>query len=255
LIWINGSALFGISLPTAGKERRMRAIDVMTNQVLTATPQTTVQDAAKLMINNRVSGLPIVDGNGQLVGIVTEGDLLRRAESGTERRHSRWSKWFSPNSRLAGEYIKSHARRVADVMSRDVISVTKLASLGEIADLMEARRIKRVPVAHNGKLVGIVSRADLLRVLASGGVNSSEDDRDGSIRSRLLADLRKQRWTNCSESDVVVSDGVVHFWGIVGSEEERRALRVAAENTPGVRGVEDHTISGPLRPGPLFPIV
>ena len=115
----------------------MRAIDVMARNVVTATPQTTVQDAAKLMINHRISGLPIVDGDGQLVGIVTEGDLLRRAETGTERQRSGWSEWFSPNSRLAAEYIKSHARRVAEIMSHDVVSVTELASLGEIADLME----------------------------------------------------------------------------------------------------------------------
>jgi CBS domain-containing protein len=233
----------------------MRAIDVMARHVITAEPEMTVKEVAKLMINNRISGVPIVDRDRRLVGIVTEGDLLRRAETGTERQRSRWSNWFAPNFQLAAEYIKTHASRVADMMTRDVVSVTKLAPLGEIADLIEEKCIKRVPVLHDGKLVGIVSRADLLRVLGSGAVNSSDDDRDGSIRSRLLADLRKQRWTNCSESDVVVSDGVVHFWGIVGSEEERRALRVAAENTPGVRGVEDHTISGPLRPGPLFPIV
>jgi len=233
----------------------MRAIDVMTSQVVTATQQTTVQDAAKLMINNRISGLPIVDGDRQLVGIITEGDLLRRTETGTERQRSRWSEWFSPNSRLAAEYIKSHARRLADIITRDVVSVTELATLGEIADLMQTRCIKRVPVLHDGKLVGIVSRADLLRVLASGDAYSSDDDRDGPIRSRLLADLCKQRWANSTASDIVVSDGIVHFWGVVGSEEERRALRVAAENTPGVRGVEDHTISGPLRPGPLFPVI
>jgi CBS domain-containing protein len=233
----------------------MRAIDVMTSRVVTATPEMTVQDAAKLMINNRISGLPIVNGDRQLVGIVTEGDLLRRTETGTERRRSRWSEWFSPNSRLAAEYIKSYARRLADIMTRDMVNVAELAALSEIADLMETKRIKRVPVVHDGKLVGIVSRADLLRVLASGGTNSSDDHRDGSIRSRLLADLRKQRWASCSDSDIVVSDGIVHFWGVVGSEEESRALRVAAENTPGVRGVEDHTISGPLRPAPLFPVI
>ena len=112
-----------------------------------------------------------------------------------------------------------------------------------------------MPVLHDGKLVGIVSRADLLRVLTSGGANSPDDDRDSTIRNRLLAALREQRWTNYCELDVVVSDGVVHFWGVVGSEEERSALRVAAENTLGVRGVEDHCILGPLRPGPLFPVI
>jgi CBS domain-containing protein len=233
----------------------MRAIDVMARDIVTATPEMTVQDVAKLMINHRISGIPIVDGDRQLVGIVTEGDLLRRSETGTERQHSSWSEWFSPNSRLAAEYIKSHARRLADIMTRDVVNVSELATLGEIADLMEARRIKRVPVVHDGKLVGIVSRADLLRVLASGGANLPDDDRDRPIRSRLLAELRKQKWANPNESDIIVSDGVVYFWGVVGSEEERRALRVAAENTLGVRGIEDHTISGPLRPGPLFPVI
>jgi CBS domain-containing protein len=227
----------------------------MVKDIVTAVPETTVRDVARLMINHRISGIPIVNAARQLLGIVTEGDLLRRAETGTERQHSRWAEWLSPGSRLAAEYVKAHARRVADIMTPKVASVDELATLGEIAELMETQRIKRVPVLHDGKLVGIVSRSDLLRVLASGGVNPSGDDRDGSIRSRLLADLRGQRWTNCSESDVVVSDGVVHFWGVVGSEEERRALRVAAENIPGVRGVEDHTISGPLRPGPLFPVV
>jgi CBS domain-containing protein len=140
-------------------------------------------------------------------------------------------------------------------MTSGAISVPEDTPLSEIATLFERKRIKRVPVVKDGKLVGIVSRADLLRVLASGGANSSTDERDGLIRSRLLADLRKQKWANCSESDIVVSDGIVHFWGVVGSEEERRALRVAAENIPGVRGVEDHTISGPLRPGPLFPAI
>lgn len=233
----------------------MRAIDVMARNIVTATPEMTVQDVAKLMINHRISGIPVVDGDRQLVGIVTEGDLLRRSETGTEHQHSRWSEWFSPNSRLAAEYIKSHARRLADIMARDVVTVCELATLGEIADLMEARRIKRVPVVHHSKLVGIVSRADLLRVLASGGANLPDDEGDRSIRSRLLAELRKQKWANSSESDIVVSDGVVHFWGVVGSDEERKALRIAAENTPGVCGIEDHTIAGPLRPGPLFPVI
>jgi CBS domain-containing protein len=233
----------------------MRAIDVMTSQVVTATPQMTVRDAAKLIINNRISGIPIVNGNRELVGIVSEGDLLRRVETGTERERSRWSEWFSPNSRLAAEYIKSHAIRLADIMTRDVVSVNELATLCEVADLMETRRIKRVPVVHDGKLVGVVSRADLLRLLASGGATLPNDEADRSIRSRLFAELRNQKWSRLNESDIVVSGGVVHFWGVVGSEEERRALRVAAENAPGVRGVEDHTISGPLRPGPLFPVI
>jgi CBS domain-containing protein len=231
----------------------MRARDVMVRAVATTTPETTVEKVAGLMINLRISGVPVLDRNGQLVGIVTEGDLLRRAETGTERQRSRWSEWFSANSRLAAEYIKSHARRVEDVMNREVVTVGELADLGEIAELMETRHIKRIPVVHDGKIVGIVSRADLLQVLASGGATTADENSDRLIRERLLAELRTQKWASPAEANVVVSDGVVHFWGTVGSEEERTALRVVAENIPGVRGIEDHTISGPRYLTPLYP--
>jgi CBS domain-containing protein len=231
----------------------MRARDVMVRAVATTTPDTTVEKVAQLMINLRISGVPVLDRNGQLVGIVTEGDLLRRVETGTERQRSRWSERFSANSRLAADYIKSHARRVEDIMTREVVSVGELATLSEIAELMETRRIKRVPVMHDGKIVGIVGRADLLQVLASGGAETADEESDRRICERLLAELREQEWANVTESNVVVSDGVVHFWGTVGSEEERTALHVAAENISGVRGIEDHTISGPRYFAPLFP--
>jgi CBS domain-containing protein len=231
----------------------MRAKDVMVRAVATTTPDTTVETVAKLMINLRISGVPVLDRNGQLVGIITEGDLLRRAETGTERRRSPWSEWFSGNARLAAEYVKSHARRVEDVMTREVITVGELAGLDEIAELMESKGIKRVPVVQNGKIVGIVSRADLLQVLASGGAATADEDADRLIRERLLTELRKQEWASATGSNIVVSDGVVHFWGTVRSDEERTALRVLAENIQGVRGVEDHMISGPRYIAPLFP--
>ena len=138
-------------------------------------------------------------------------------------------------------------------MTREVVSVGELASLGEIAELMETKRIKRVPVVHDGKIVAIVSRADLLQVLASSGAASASEDNDRFIRDRLLAELRRQEWASPAEANVIVSDGVVHFWGTVGSEEERRALRIAAENIPGVRGIEDHPTAGPRYVTPLFP--
>jgi CBS domain-containing protein len=231
----------------------MRARDVMVRAVATTTPDATVETVAKLMINLRISGVPVLDRNGQLVGIVTEGDLLRRVETGTDRRRSRWSEWFSGNARLAADYVKAHARRVEDVMTRKVVTVEELAGLDEIAELMEKNGIKRVPVVHEGKIVGIVSRADLLQVLASGGAPRDAEDGDRMIRERLLAELGKQEWARPTESNIVVSNGVVHFCGTVGSEEERTALRVLTENTPGVRGVEDHMISGPRYLTPLFP--
>jgi CBS domain-containing protein len=231
----------------------MRAKDVMVRAVATTTPDATVETVAKLMINLRISGVPVLDRNGELVGIVTEGDLLRRVETGTDHRRSRWSEWFSGNARLAADYVKSHARRVEDVMTRQVVTVEELAGLDEIAELMESNGIKRVPVVHDGKIVGIVSRADLLQVLASGGAPRDAEDSDRLVRERLLSELGKQQWASQSESNIVVSDGVVHVWGTVGSERERTALRVLAENTPGVRGIEDHMISGPRYLSPLFP--
>jgi CBS domain-containing protein len=231
----------------------MRAKDVMVRAVATTTPDATVETVAKLMINLRISGVPVLDKNGQLVGIVTEGDLLRRVETGTERRLSRWSDWFSGNARMAAEYVKSHARQVEDVMTRQVVTVGELEGLDEIAELMERNGIKRVPVVHDRKIVGIVSRADLLQVLASGGAPRDAEDSDRLVRERLLVELSKQQWASPSESNIVVSDGVVHIWGTVGSEKERTALRVLAENIPGVRGIEDHMISGPRYLSPLFP--
>ena len=231
----------------------MRARDVMVRAVATTTPDATVETVARLMINLRISGVPVLDRNGQLVGIVTEGDLLRRVETGTEHRRSRWSDWFSGNARLAAEYVKAHARRVEDVMTQQVVTVGELAGLDEIAELMESNGIKRVPVVHDGKIVGIVSRADLLQVLASGGAPRDAEDSDRLVRERLLVELSKQQWASPSESNIVVSDGVVHIWGTVGSEKERTALRVLAENIPGVRGIEDHMISGPRYLSPLFP--
>jgi len=228
----------------------------MSTPVVAAGPQITVKNVARMMINHRVSGIPIIEEDGQLIGIITEGDLLRRVETGTERQRSRWSEWFLPNSRAAADYVKSHARRVADIMTRDLVTVDEFAALGEIADLMEQHRIKRVPVVHGGKLVGIVSRADLLRTLTSGAASVSDEDGDRSIRNRLLTELRQHKWAALlNEADIVVSDGVVHLWGVVGSKEERQALRIVAENTPGVRDLDDHTILGPLRPGPLFPAI
>ena len=226
----------------------MRASDVMVRAVVTVSPDTTVEALARLMINLRIGGVPVLEKDGVLVGIVSEGDLLRRVEIETERHRPRWSEQFSSNSQRATEYIKSHARRVRDIMTREVLTVEAAATLGEIADLLEARKIKRVPVVHDGKVVGIVSRADLLKVLASGGIGTPDEEADRTIRLQLLAELRDQNWTDTTEDRVVVAKGIVHLWGLVRSEEERRALRIAAENTLGVRGIEDHTELAPARP-------
>jgi CBS-domain-containing membrane protein len=184
----------------------------------------------------------VIDAKGNLVGIVSEGDLLHRVEAQTERRRSRWLELLAANTTLASEYVKSHAKHVADVMTADVVTVPEDARLAEVARLLETRRVKRVPVVRDGKVVGIVSRSNLLQAVASGATAAAaqapKDDR--SIREAIVNELQKQKWAAPAESNIVVNDGVVHLWGFVMSEAERKALRVAAENVPGVRSVEDH---------------
>jgi CBS domain-containing protein len=231
----------------------MRAMDVMTAEVITVAPTTPVQEVAKLLSERGISGVPVVDGDNQLVGIISEGDLLHRAETGTERvRDERRRSWWldSLASNQARDYVKAHARTAQDVMTRDVASVYETTPLTDVAALLETKRIKRVPVLRAGKLVGIVSRANLVRALAAADVPEETtvgDDR--AVRAQLLADLNRQPWAKLWAADIIVKDGVVHLWvGAERSPDELRALRVAAENVPGVKKIEEH-----LMPVPTFP--
>jgi CBS domain-containing protein len=232
----------------------MRAMDVMTTDVITVDPDTTVQALAALLAERGISGAPVVDSSGRLVGIVSEGDLLHRAEIGTARRHrERRRSWWLDHfaSDLAREYIKSHGRTVKDIMTRDVVTVTEDTELGDVAALLEAKRIKRVPVTRDGKVIGIISRANLVRALgATKGASPREDESDDrTIRARLLAELGREEWANVWPEDVIVRDGVVHFWlSSDEPEEKKQALRVAAETIPGVRGVEEHVVPAPVVP-------
>jgi CBS domain-containing protein len=223
-------------------EDPMRAMDVMTSEVITVTEDTSVQSVAKLMAEHGISALPVVDRDNRVIGMVSEGDLLHRAETGTERRRSWWLEMMASTNRLAEDYIKSHGGKLKDVMTRDVLSVTEETPVADIAVLLETNRIKRVPVLRDGKLVGIVSRANLVRALAmtiNEPPRGSEAD-DQAIRARLLAELKAQRWAEVSPANITVKDGVVHLWSSYLSDQEKRALVVAAENTHGVRRVEDH---------------
>ena len=232
----------------------MRAMDVMTTDVITVDPDMTVQDFAKLLAERGISGAPVVDASGRLVGIVSEGDLLHRAEIGTARRHRerRRSWWLDHySSDLAREYVKAHGRTVKDTMTRDVVTVTEDTDLGEVAALLEAKRIKRVPVTRDGKVVGIISRANLVRALAATkGMPPRETEHDDrTIRARLLAELGREEWAKVWPEDIVVRDGVVHFWlSSDEPDEKKQALRVAAGTVPGVRRVEEHVVPAPLVP-------
>ena len=234
----------------------MNAKDVMTTEVITVSPDTTVQALAALLSGRAISGAPVLDSAGQLVGIVSEGDLLHRAETGTERsrprrRRSWWLDSVAEEVEQARDYVKAHGRTVNDIMTREVISVSEDTDLPEIATLLETKQVKRVPVLRDGKVVGIVSRANLVRALAttSGAPKILVDADDRTIKDQLIAELGRQQWANVWASDIMVRDRVVHIW--ISDDQppvEREALRVAAENIPGVQRVEEHLVPAPVIP-------
>jgi CBS domain-containing protein len=221
----------------------MKAADVMTRKVLTVTPDASVGDAVRMMLDAGISGVPVVEKSGKLVGIVTEGDFLRRAEIGTGRHRPRWLEILLGPGKMAGEYVKTHARKVEEVMTLNPVSVPEDAPLDEIVTLMEKRRIKRVPVTRMGAVVGIVSRANLLRALASlAGELPPGSATDAAIRDRVAAELEAQSWAPLGSTSIFVHDGIVEMRGVVFSEDQRQAMTVAVENVPGVKAIEDHLV-------------
>jgi CBS domain-containing protein len=225
----------------------MRAKDIMTTPVVSVAPETGVSDVARLLLERHISGVPVIDSAGRLVGMVSEGDFLRRAEDGSHRHGSWWLRLFSGSGENAAEYVKTHGRSAADVMTRDVVTVTEDTQAGDIAHLLETKRIKRVPVVRSGKVVGIVSRADLLRGFAAQrhapAVPASVEDE--TIRKQILEEIQAADWAPTYGVSVVVVDGIVQVWGVVDSPEQGEALRVAATNAPGVKGVELNVSSIP----------
>jgi CBS domain-containing protein len=221
----------------------MLAQDAMTRTVITVAPETTLLAAATHMLDAHVSGLPVVDTDGKLVGILSEGDLLRRCETGTERRHAGWVELFLGPGRLATEYVHTHARTVRDIMTESPVTVGEDAELADVVTLMERRHIKRVPVMRGAALVGMISRADLVRLLVQkiGSFPQSAAD-DTAIRDALRAELMDTKWANAHNVSVSVHQGVVTLDGVLFNEALRPALRVAAENTPGVKDVEDNMV-------------
>ena len=220
----------------------MKASDVMVSKVITVGPNATVQEIANILLSNRISAVPVVDAHGALIGIVSEGDLIHRVEAGTERHYSWWLQLVSDKATLAQDFLKSHATKAADVMTKRVITASPDLPVGEVASLLEKHRIKRVPIVENGKLVGIVSRANLLQALAALRRDIPVESRpeDSVLRERVVSEIRSKLWASASQINVIVHDGVVELWGAVDTQDEKDALRVAAELTPGVRTVEDH---------------
>jgi CBS domain-containing protein len=221
----------------------MNVKEVMTSPVLSVEMDSPILPAIRIMLQRRISGLPVVDKQGHLVGIVTEGDFLRRAETATQRRRPRWLEFLIGPGRLADEYTRSHGRKVNDVMTPDPITVTEQTPLEEVVRTMEKHRVKRLPVIRGEALVGIVSRANLLHALAgiAGDIKPATTS-DGAIREQLLAELGRQPWAPAALVNVIVKDGIVELWGTITDERERQAIVVAAENVPGVKAVRDHLV-------------
>jgi CBS domain-containing protein len=231
----------------------MRASDVMVTNVISVTPRATVPEVARLLLSNHISAVPVLDEHGDLIGIVSEGDLMRRAELDTDHRRSWWLKIFSGKDRetLAVEYMKSHAQKVEDIMTREVITATPETPLREIAALLERNHIKRVPIVNeNEKLVGIVSRANLIQGLATLREETGQASADDSaIRERVMAQFRSEEWSRYSTLNATVQAGTVELWGFVGSEAEKQAARVTAELVAGGRTIENNVTVRPVAAG------
>jgi CBS domain-containing protein len=221
----------------------MKAQDVMVRDVLTVGPDTSVADAVATLVKRDISALPVVNPDGSLIGILSEADLLEREELGAEHHYPRWIESLMPASKLAERFAKAHGKRVSEVMSTNVIFASEDTPVSEIAALLETHRIKRVPIINDGKIVGIVSRSNLMQALASCTLAEPKSKTDRSIRLELLDRLRQQqRWTDFGERNIIVQDGVVHLWGLISSDAERKALAALAEGIPGVVSVCDEMI-------------
>ena len=220
----------------------MKAMDVMVHDVATVSPEDDIADVIKLLAEHDISALPVVDGDDRVIGVVSEADLIHREEISTGKHRPWWLEALTPASTLANEFAKSHGRRVSELMSTDVVSASEDTPLGQIATLLEKHRIKRIPILRDGRLIGIVSRANLIQALASSLPQVATGDSDRKIRIELLDRLHDQTWTDFGSRNIIVSGGVVHLWGLVGSPEEHKALVALAEGVPGVVKVSDETI-------------
>lgn len=223
----------------------MKAKDIMTRDVTTVSPDASIHEAARLMTDRRLSGLPVVTAEGRAIGMLTASDLLHRIETGTEREPSWFASFFSGPDELARLYAKGHGRKVSEVMTRHVISVHEDASLNDIADSFERYRIKRVPVLRDGMLVGIISRGDLVRLLSQSALGASVPKSDDmTLQHDLWKRIRKQHWLNTGYLNFEVKDGVVDVWGRVDTAEQHTALMVLVSEVAGSGNVKDHVKVG-----------
>jgi CBS domain-containing protein len=224
----------------------MKASDVMVKNVVTVGPDARVSEVAQLLLSHRISAIPVVGANGEILGIVSEGDLLNRHEAETTHRKSWWLELLASRETMAADYIKSHSQHVTDVMTRNVITARPDISVADLASLLETHRIKRVPIVENGKMIGIVSRANLLQSLARQKEHLQPQPGDSVIRDDIVRKLNSEFWARPSLVCVTVHDGTVDLTGIVDSLAEKKAVGVLAEEAAGVRGVNNELRIRPL---------
>jgi CBS domain-containing protein len=221
----------------------MKAADAMSRDLLTVTPDSTIASAIELMIEHRVSGLPVVTRDGQVAGVITEGDLLRRPETGTDVSHSLWRALLGSPGREAEEYARAHGRQVGEVMSRGIVSAPPDVDLAGVVSLMEAHHVKRVLILERDRLVGIITRADILRALLQELSDSPDPGtNDQEIRQRFRTALQELRWAPRATVTGSVTNGTLTLEGVILDPRERGALHVIAENIPGVRRVIDRLV-------------
>ena len=219
----------------------MRARDIMTKDVVTIGRSTPVAEIAAILVKHRISGVPVVTADRQVIGIVSESDLMHRAETGTEIRRKWWLVLLGDPDRMAEEYTKSHGLRAEHVMSRTIVSVSPDADAAEVADVLDRHQIKRAPVLEDGRLVGLITRSDLVRALAGLEIGKPiERSVNGAVQKALIDVIAAQPWLDAAYLTPVVNDGVVDLWGYIGSEAQRRALYVLVEEVAGVREIRDH---------------
>jgi CBS domain-containing protein len=218
----------------------MRAHQIMTRQVITVGPDTSIVEAAGIMLQNHISGLPVVSASGKLLGIVSEGDFIRRAEIGTQRKRGRWLRFLLGPGSAAADFVHEQGRKVGEVMTLEPFTVTEDTPLQDIVQLMERNNVKRLPVMRGDQIVGIVSRSNLLQAVAGLARDVPDPTADDDhIRDRITAAIAKNDWMPFG-LNVVVSNGVVHLNGVITEERARKAAIVAAETVAGVREVHDH---------------
>lgn len=223
----------------------MKASDVMTREVKIIGPDKSAQAAAKLMIDNRISGLPVVSDNGEVIGMLSESDLMHRVELGTDDKSGSWSLLFSDPSSIAEKFKKSHGRKVHDIMARPVISVDAEADLGEVADMLDFRKINRVPVMRGEQLVGIITRSDLVRAFSRADTSAVLARANVEAIHQLIDQrLKALSWLDATYLNLTILDGVVHLSGYVQSKQHLDALKILIGETPGVVATESSVAIG-----------